>query len=704
MLCSSEVSDIVKSLEFTRSPLRRAAQALSLAVVVSLLPVLEIPWPPATPTLRHDSVPLQLGRAVEVPNGFPMVGVTWPIDEEAPEDLEVRTSRDGKRWSAWQPLHPAEGEGPDPGTEPELRRGSQPLWVGDATRLLELRSALPPSGARVHFIDPGSDPAAPAWSASASPPKPRIISRAAWGADESIRRCCPRYASETKIVFIHHTATGNSYSQGESAQLVRAIYAYHVQTLGWDDIGYNLLVDRYGQVFEGRAGGAHRSVIGAHARGFNTGSSGIAVLGTFSDTKPPDVAADALKWVTAWRMDQDHIDPLGGTTMTSGGSSRYPAGAKVSLKTISGHRDVGETDCPGGMLYGALNWLRHVVAAHGVPKMYNLRTSRPAITPNRDGYSDGVRLRAGFSSAVDWRVDVLDHAGSKVWTKRGLGTSLNVPWWGRDAQNDVVPHGRYRFQISGGNSEGKIRTVTHGVDVWGLPDGTLFVAKPSNWAFMLEKGMLRHITSHQALLSRYRYGEAILVPDAIRTLWPPGAAVGFRDGSIVQVDSKRWLISKQQRRPIGSAEMRNLGYDERAVVTSSSAALRVHPEGSAVKATDGHPEGTALRSSDGREAWKLSGKARPLLTGRIRLSHRINVVDLAGPADAEVTAGASSQPVGFRDGSLLRATTGPVWVIENGMRRRITSDQRFTAMGYKTKNIRQVTEAELSLHREGPPI
>src|SRR6185369_8022061 len=114
---------------------------------------------------------------------------------------------------------------------------------------------------------------------------PKIISRAGWRANDEILRGKPRYAGRVYFAVVHHTAGSNSYSAAQSPAIVRAIELYHVKANGWNDIGYNFLVDKYGQVFEGRYGGMERAVIGAHAEGFNTGSVGVAVIGNYSSTK-----------------------------------------------------------------------------------------------------------------------------------------------------------------------------------------------------------------------------------------------------------------------------------------------------------------------------------------------------------------------------------------------------------------------------------
>ena len=128
---------------------------------------------------------------------------------------------------------------------------------------------------------------------------------------------------------------------------MRGIQLYHVKSNGWNDIGYNFLVDRYGTVYEGRYGGIDRNVVGAHARGFNTGSVGVAVIGTFESGAAPAAAQSSLERLLAWRLDLAHVDPARDAHRVSGGSERFPAGIPVFLRAVSGHRDTGLTACPG---------------------------------------------------------------------------------------------------------------------------------------------------------------------------------------------------------------------------------------------------------------------------------------------------------------------------------------------------------------------
>jgi flagellar hook assembly protein FlgD len=219
---------------------------------------------------------------------------------------------------------------------------------------------------------------------------------------------------------------------------VRGIQIYHVRGNGWDDIGYNFLVDRYGQVFEGRFGGIERNVIGAHAQGFNTGSVGVALLGNYDSIALSSAARSALVRLLAWRLDVAHVDPLEAFTTPSGGNPRYPSGVPVFLRPISGHRDVGFTSCPGSVVYGQLNLLARAVSVTGLPKLY-----APAATL----VAGRVRFTGRLSSSMPWTVTVTDTVGTQVAAGGGFGPRVDWTW---DA--GVVPAGRYSWAIRAGTT------------------------------------------------------------------------------------------------------------------------------------------------------------------------------------------------------------------------------------------------------------
>ncbi|MEU2928460.1 peptidoglycan recognition protein [Streptomyces sp. NPDC007251] len=195
-------------------------------------------------------------------------------------------------------------------------------------------------------------------------PRPAIVTRLGWGADESLREPGFVYTKKLKAVFVHHTSSGDDYTCAEAPSVIRSIQRYHVESMGWRDIGYNFLVDKCGTLYEGRAGGAAKAVLGAHTAGFNSSSMGIAVIGSYGATKPPGAVVTALARLVAWKSGLYGADPRGTTYLTSGGGNLYPKGKKVRLNVISGHRDGFATDCPGASLYAELGTARSGAARY----------------------------------------------------------------------------------------------------------------------------------------------------------------------------------------------------------------------------------------------------------------------------------------------------------------------------------------------------
>ncbi|MFI2414103.1 peptidoglycan recognition protein [Streptomyces sp. NPDC018947] len=195
-------------------------------------------------------------------------------------------------------------------------------------------------------------------------PKPPVTSRAGWGADESLSPDPSEYNAAVKAVFVHHTDGANTYSCADSASIVRGVYAYHTQVNGWNDIGYNFLVDKCGTVFEGRKGGTDLPVLGAHTYGWNRESAGIAVLGEYGTTSASNAALASIARVAAWKLGQYGGDPAGTVQLTSGATQKnyfgtsYTSGSTYTFHRISGHRDGYNTQCPGNSLYSQLPTVR----------------------------------------------------------------------------------------------------------------------------------------------------------------------------------------------------------------------------------------------------------------------------------------------------------------------------------------------------------
>jgi hypothetical protein len=392
--------------------------------------------------------PVHLARAVAgrtapelasrpAPFRFNMVGLHW----KGSAAVWFRTALERGDWSDWQPARPEAEDAPDAGSaEAGPRAGWQignPYWTGPA-RFIEYRFVGRPVRLRAHFL--WSDPAETNRSLARAA-APAIIRRSQWGADESIVRAPPWYADRVRLAIVHHTAGTNHYSAAQSAAIVRGIQAYHVRGNGWNDIGYNFLVDKYGQVFEGRGGGIAEPVGGAHAQGFNTGSTGVAVLGTYSARDITTAARAALVKLISWRLDVAHVDPATVLTFVSYGSNRFAAGTPVRLRGVSGHRDTALTSCPGAVLYGRLGEIARAAAARGLPKLYE-----PVVTGSLGG---PVRIKGRLSSALPWSVTIHDAGGAEVARGSGSGTAVDWTW---DAS--AVYFGDYTYKIS---SEADVR-------------------------------------------------------------------------------------------------------------------------------------------------------------------------------------------------------------------------------------------------------
>jgi hypothetical protein len=200
-------------------------------------------------------------------------------------------------------------------------------------------------------------------SAEALPTRPQIMSRAAWGADQAKGGCQPRTGPErgrVKAAVVHHTVTAAKYTEAEAPSIVLGICRFHRNGNGWNDIGYNALVDRFGNLYAGRAGGLRKPIVGAHAQGFNAQTTGVAVVGTHTTTPVTPAALNAMSSYLAWKLAAHGIAAQGKTTMTSAGgdASRYEEGKRVRLNRIIGHRQVGLTACPGDGLFAQLGKLR----------------------------------------------------------------------------------------------------------------------------------------------------------------------------------------------------------------------------------------------------------------------------------------------------------------------------------------------------------
>ncbi|GGJ16356.1 hypothetical protein GCM10010121_028870 [Streptomyces brasiliensis] len=292
------------------------------------------------------------------------------VDPGVVTDAETKTDGTGTDPAAFAVAESTDTPTDSPAPTDGTTVTPDPTDTATTTAPTESASASPstPASTPASVTPTTSAPASPTATTPTAPPstapKPPITSRAGWGADESISPDPSEYNADVKAVFVHHTAETNDYSCADSAAIVRGIYTYHVKTNGWNDIGYNFLVDKCGTIFEGRKGGVGLPVLGAHTYGWNRESTGIAVLGEYTSTSASNAALASVARIAAWKLGQYGADPAGtvalnaGATQTNWFKKSFTAGTKYTFNRISGHRDGYATECPGDKLYAQLATIR----------------------------------------------------------------------------------------------------------------------------------------------------------------------------------------------------------------------------------------------------------------------------------------------------------------------------------------------------------
>ena len=307
-------------------------------------------------------------------------------------------------------------------------------------------------------------------TATAAVAAPDVVGRSAWGADESLRyrdgvETWPAAFYPVQKLVVHHTDTTNA--DPDPSATVRAIYRYHAVTQGGGDIGYNFLVDESGRVYEGRRARQYAAgeqitgedargygVTGAHTSGYNSGTVGIALLGTLTSRDAAPAARDALERTLAWKADGHGLDPRASSVYTNPVN-----GAQRSAPTISGHRDWVATECPGGTFYATLPALRDAVAARVAAATVTSPSASPSVAPTPTAAPDttpppaptGVTATGGTKMIrVAWSAssDPSGVRGYDVYRAAPKGTFALLATTTTTSHADPVPKGKsYRYYV-----------------------------------------------------------------------------------------------------------------------------------------------------------------------------------------------------------------------------------------------------------------
>ena len=450
--------DTVFDFLMKRTLLLLAAAALALSLLIaapalSLRPYRPAPvdfeMAPAATGVRAAASGAVTSAPIRAPKRFNVVGLRW--SGAAEREVELRVRPEGGRWSPWREVEAKSKDGPDAGSSEQTRGGvSAPAWAGQAD-YVQYRLSRRVPGLRIHFVNTTgtATPADRARSrvrrvvsrglvtaarilpgvAGASEDEPGMVSRAEWGAASCAPRRSPKYG-QARVAFVHHTVTLNDYSREEAPAAVLGICRYHRNSNGWDDIGYNFLVDKYGTLYEGRAGGVDRPVVGAQAQGFNAQSTSVSNIGDFTSVPQTQVALQAMARLIRWKLPLEGSPTAGKVVLTSAGgaTNRWRAGTPVSLNRVSGHRDGNNTACPGSALYAQLPALRSMVGNLQPSPEASARTSIvAAATPPVAVFPRGARLSgtliAGTGAPVQGAAVDIERSVNGLWTPVARATT-----------------------------------------------------------------------------------------------------------------------------------------------------------------------------------------------------------------------------------------------------------------------------------------
>lgn len=328
-----------------------------------------------------DGPVIYRSEPVRAPRRFDIVGIGGETDA-----MEFRTRRAGERWSAW-----AEADNGDP------------VYAGGAD-FVQIRSRTEPIEGRLHYVSlPPAPRHAPqplaargrAKGKKRGVPEPKFVTRGQWGAKKRKGGCEPKDKPDfgkVKAGVIHHTVSTNTYSRSQAADVVLGICRFHRFGNGWDDIGYNALVDRFGTLYQGRAGGMSRAVIGAQAEGVNTYTTGIASIGDHTSARPSKKTKRGIVRYLAWKFDVHGLEATGRTRIksTGGASQRTPKGKRVKTPMIFSHNFTNFTGCAGTHLIKQIPKIRRTVQK----RLDELGGGDPPPETEEPGTSGGLRSGA----------------------------------------------------------------------------------------------------------------------------------------------------------------------------------------------------------------------------------------------------------------------------------------------------------------------
>jgi hypothetical protein len=394
---------------------------------------------------------------VEDISTFTLVGLTWQGQISSETKFKVRVKESGN-WSTWFDFAKADYHEPDISDGADARFGTDPLLTGladgvelkisgkleglpkdlrmalinsevtsqDKAIAIESKSQFSKNGTKSMFGSSALPPGSVTTPSGTVVAKPKIVTRAEWGANEAWRDRVPKMGKTIKAGIVHHTASTNNYTAEQSPAQMRILYSYFTKTLKYADMGYNFLVDKYGTIYEGRNGCVYKTTKacdgtalpaqGAHTAGFNVDTFSISAIGNYDVLAPANPAAmvDSISALMAWKLAPYGLDPNANTKIVStdtSGSSKYRKGQEATLKVVSAHRDVGKTACPGRYFYPYMDEIRDRTAAILQPVIGNVQVAPNIVAPEQ---TDQIAITATVPTIATWSITVKDEKTGKV--------------------------------------------------------------------------------------------------------------------------------------------------------------------------------------------------------------------------------------------------------------------------------------------------
>ena len=423
------------------------------------------------------------------------VGITWEKGTGVGSQVQYRALK-GETWGEWTNVTVDPTSGPDESAAGKVTRvGSELIMLTGASQV-QARvlggAGQTPVDPEVTVIDPGSSEAdkspeqSTAGAAHAAVAKPQVLTRAQWGADESWRTGTPQ-SNTVKGVIIHHTADTNNYTADQVPGMMRSMYRYATKTLGWDDIAYNYVIDRWGRIWQGRAWLYPEQPVwpAAHLSN-NDRAMGVSMLGNYESERLSGAARSSLERIIGWAATEYGFDPSGRMLIYNNKTSR-----EEWMSTITGHRDNYFTACPGANLYPLIPGIRtnvaKLVAANGGVTSPRASQRVPAGILDRDvdgmndsdilGRDGGGRLTLASPSGRGQMTEMENYGGGG-WNVMDVVT-IGGDWTG-DGRPDVIARKSSTAELFlyPSNSSGKLESGRRIGTGW---NGMQAIVAPGDW-------------------------------------------------------------------------------------------------------------------------------------------------------------------------------------------------------------------------------